>query len=503
MTNNSRNRWRKPFLNGEPDWASAFWVSIERLKRTQLRPGSTYHRQRPFVPAVAMALVWTLVTEWMDPFTLHKYLGYSITIRHLWLALGIVCIWNAWVSLSGFHPRRQGGEINAEIRRIIGASVACGFFLLASNLIRAESGKGLFLGTLLSASLLITGGTWLFFTYLVAARLLPRISKSRNVLVVGTGPRAKRLRSRLRFFGEHYEIYGCIDDQYLGANKDKDKYLGPLSRLEELLKEQPIEVVVIGLPIRSKYDEIQSVIRSCEKIGVESHHMTDIFDTEIASHQQHSEEPSHFTVLGAMRHARLQQVKWLLDFVGATVLLVLASPIMLIAAIAIRLSSPGPVLFVQQRYGRNRQRFAMFKFRTMVVDAEARQTELETLNEAQGPVFKINRDPRVTRVGSFLRRTSIDELPQLFNVLRGEMSLVGPRPLPLRDVLRFQEPWLLRRFSVKPGLTCLWQVGGRSNTTFDEWIRQDLEYIDAWSLSLDMRILLKTVPAVIKGSGAM
>lgn len=498
-----RKRWRKPFLDGEPDYISAFSVSVERLKRTQLRPGSAYCRQRPFVPIIAMALLWTLVSEWMGPFALHKYLGYVITVRHLWLALGIVCIWNAFVSLPGYHSRPQGSEVNAEIKRIITASVACGFFLYASNVMRMTSSRGVFLGTVLTVALLITGEAWLLFFYIVAARLLPRVSKPRNVLVVGTGPRSTRLRSRLRYFGKRYEVYGCIDDEYLGENERDDKYLGALSRLEHLLKEHPIEVVVIGLPFRSKYDDIQTVIRTCEKVGVESHHMTDIFHTEIASAQEHSEEPSQFIVLGSIRHLRLQKVKSALDFAGAFFLLVLCAPVMIAAAIAIRLSGPGPVLFVQQRYGYHRQRFAMFKFRTMTRDAEVRQAELEEMNEAQGPVFKISRDPRVTKVGSFLRRTSIDELPQLFNVLRGEMSLVGPRPLPTRDVSRFQEPWLLRRFSVKPGLTCLWQVGGRSNTSFDEWIRQDLEYIDTWSLALDMRILFKTIPSVVKGSGAM
>ena len=144
----------------------------------------------------------------------------------------------------------------------------------------------------------------------------------------------------------------------------------------------------------------------------------------------------------------------------------------------------------------------MFKFRSMVVNAEKQQANLEKQNEAEGPVFKMKSDPRVTEVGAFLRRTSIDELPQLFNVLRGEMSLVGPRPLPLRDVSRFEESWLLRRFSVRPGLTCLWQVNGRSNTSFEYWIKQDLLYIDGWSLALDFKILIQTVPAVLRGSGA-
>ena len=192
-----------------------------------------------------------------------------------------------------------------------------------------------------------------------------------------------------------------------------------------------------------------------------------------------------------------------MDVAGATALLILLSPLMLLVALLVKLTSPGPVFFVQERLGLHKRRFPMFKFRTMVVDAEERQEELESLNEAGGPVFKLRNDPRVTPLGRWLRKTSLDELPQIFNVLLGELSLVGPRPLPLRDFERFDEFWFNRRFSVKPGLTCIWQVSGRSQTSFDRWIRQDLEYIDNWSLALDLKLLLKTIPAVLRGTGAM
>jgi lipopolysaccharide/colanic/teichoic acid biosynthesis glycosyltransferase len=168
----------------------------------------------------------------------------------------------------------------------------------------------------------------------------------------------------------------------------------------------------------------------------------------------------------------------------------------------IRLDSPGPIFFYQERVGLNKRRFRLVKFRTMFDGANQQQQQLEHLNEADGPVFKIRSDPRVTRLGKLLRRYSIDELPQLFNVLKQDMSLVGPRPLPVRDVERIDKQGHKRRFSVKPGITCLWQVNGRSDVSFDHWVRLDLEYIDSWSLGLDMRILLKTIPAVVKGSGA-
>jgi lipopolysaccharide/colanic/teichoic acid biosynthesis glycosyltransferase len=183
-------------------------------------------------------------------------------------------------------------------------------------------------------------------------------------------------------------------------------------------------------------------------------------------------------------------------------LLVLLSPLFLIVAILIKLDSRGAVFFVQERIGLSKRKFRMYKFRTMVDDAETIQATLEKLNEASGPVFKIKHDPRITRVGKVLRRASIDELPQLFNVLIGGMSLVGPRPLPVRDYQGLERNWHRRRFSVRPGITCLWQVNGRSSVHFEKWMELDMQYIDHWSLWLDLKILAKTMPAVLKGTGA-
>jgi len=181
---------------------------------------------------------------------------------------------------------------------------------------------------------------------------------------------------------------------------------------------------------------------------------------------------------------------------------VILSPLMVAIAIAIKLTSPGPIIYAQTRHGLRRRHFRMLKFRTMVANAENLQRMYESQNEATGPVFKIRKDPRVTRLGAFLRKSSLDELPQLINVLKGNMSLVGPRPLPTRDVSQFSEAWLLRRFSVPQGLTCLWQISGRSELGFDDWVALDLQYIDQWSLSLDLRILIRTIPAVLSGTGA-
>jgi lipopolysaccharide/colanic/teichoic acid biosynthesis glycosyltransferase len=183
-------------------------------------------------------------------------------------------------------------------------------------------------------------------------------------------------------------------------------------------------------------------------------------------------------------------------------LIFLLMPLLAAVALLIRLTSNGPVLFRQERLGLNKRRFQIYKFRTMVADAEERMAELEQYNEASGPVFKIKNDPRITPLGKILRRTSIDELPQLFNVLKGDMSMVGPRPLPVRDYEGFSEDWQRRRFSIQPGLTCLWQINGRSSIGFDDWMKLDIQYMDEWSLWLDVKILARTIPAVLKGSGA-
>jgi exopolysaccharide biosynthesis polyprenyl glycosylphosphotransferase len=194
-------------------------------------------------------------------------------------------------------------------------------------------------------------------------------------------------------------------------------------------------------------------------------------------------------------------VKRAIDIVGSIILLILVAPLMLVVILAIRIDSPGPAVFRHRRVGRSGQEFRIYKFRSMIQGAEELQSELEPLNEADGPLFKIRDDPRLTRVGRFLRRTSIDELPQLFNILRGEMSLVGPRPGTPEEVEKY-EPWQRERLSIWPGLTGLWQVSGRSNVPFAEMCQLDIYYIENWSLSLDLRILLRTIPYVIFRHGA-
>jgi exopolysaccharide biosynthesis polyprenyl glycosylphosphotransferase len=331
----------------------------------------------------------------------------------------------------------------------------------------------------------------------------PEAERPRDALIVGSGPRGQRLELELRTSGaEEYNVVGFVDSaDQRPANGGPGALLGSLEQVESILMHSAIDEVLITLPIKSRYAEIQSVLESCARIGVPARYLADLFDPIKGRASHEGNRPSLVMTPPAPRGWKMV-TKRTVDLLGASTALIILAPLLLVAAAAIKLTSPGPVLFSQERYGLNRRRFRMYKLRTMVADAEALQVTLESRNEASGPVFKIREDPRITPMGRFLRRTSLDEIPQLLNVLRGEMSLVGPRPLPLRDVHRFTEAALMRRFSIRPGVTCLWQIGGRSNLGFDDWIRLDLKYIDEWTMALDLQILLKTVPAVMRGTGA-
>jgi len=276
-----------------------------------------------------------------------------------------------------------------------------------------------------------------------------------------------------------------------------------ISELQALIDREPVDEVLIALP-REKYSHlVESIVGLCEEQGIIVRVQTAMFNLKIARWQSDELDGRPFVTIQSGPSSRWNLIaKRLIDVCGSAVLLVGMAPILAIVALLIKLGSPGPVVFSQDRVGLNRRRFRLYKFRTMTDGADELQHRLEDLNEADGPVFKIRNDPRITRVGKFLRRFSIDELPQLFNVLKGDMSLVGPRPLPVRDVERINARSHKRRFSMKPGVTCLWQVNGRSDVSFDDWAVMDLEYIDKWSLALDLRILLQTVPTVLKGSGA-
>jgi exopolysaccharide biosynthesis polyprenyl glycosylphosphotransferase len=315
----------------------------------------------------------------------------------------------------------------------------------------------------------------------------------RRVILVGTAAETASLAASLR-----EDTPGRVE---VLARFDLTE--SPVGRLAELLHEHSANAVILTAR-HTYFEQVERAIQICELEGVEVWLLADFFRTQISQTSADDLLGRPTLVFRAAPEMSWQAVaKQAVDVLGAASLLLLGALPMLVVAAFIRATSRGPVLFVQERCGLNGRPFTMLKFRTMESDAEQRQSELAAFNEMSGPVFKVTNDPRVTPLGRWLRRYSVDELPQLWNVLRGEMSLVGPRPLPVGEVRRFDDPAHRRRLSVKPGLTCLWQIRGRNNvTSFAEWVRLDLEYIDNWSLWLDFKILVRTVPAVLTGTGA-
>lgn len=277
----------------------------------------------------------------------------------------------------------------------------------------------------------------------------------------------------------------------------------PITDLIDALHEHSVNRVIFAGG-HSHLNRLQEAIAACEIEGVEAWLSADFIRTSIARPDFDAFGSRPMLVFRTTPDLSWAlSVKGLMDRVGAFAGLILFSWLFAVIAIGIKLTSPGPVFFRQKRAGKNGKPFTMLKFRSMSTDAEMRQAELAAYNQMQGPVFKIDKDPRVTKFGKFLRKSSFDEFPQLYNVLKGEMSLVGPRPLPIYEVEQFANTAQRRRLSMKPGLTCLWQVTGRNRIqNFDEWVRLDLQYIDNWSLLLDLQILLKTIPTVLFGYGA-
>jgi exopolysaccharide biosynthesis polyprenyl glycosylphosphotransferase len=322
---------------------------------------------------------------------------------------------------------------------------------------------------------------------------LAREQFRRRVVLVGTHQETTRMKAQLNAKSpDEVEVLGEVD-----LNE------APVQKLIDLLHEHGVNGVIFSSK-HVYFEQLETAIRACELEGVEAWLVADFFKTHISRTSFDDFYGWPMLVFSSAPEASWQGVaKQGLDFVGSLFLLiVLAVPLALVALI-IKITSPGPVLFKQRRSGLNGRPFTLYKFRTMVTNAEQLKHELAAMNEMTGPVFKLTNDPRVTPFGRFLRKFSIDEFPQLYNVLRGEMSLVGPRPLPVDEVKRFDDLAHRRRLSVKPGLTCLWQVSGRNEVNqFKDWVRLDLQYIDNWSLWLDLRILVQTVPVVLTGAGA-
>jgi exopolysaccharide biosynthesis polyprenyl glycosylphosphotransferase len=333
----------------------------------------------------------------------------------------------------------------------------------------------------------------------------PSPSTGVRILLIGTGNRAVRAARALRESPRKLIVLGTLDSNRqpeLGARFPEIPWLGGLDKLLDVILDQSIDEIQVALPLRSCFDQVQALQGTCKELGIP-------ITFRLSLHQESGDsslgdEPDQ-VVVTFNRHRSLNQIprfaKRVLDLAVSTISLGLLSPLVVLIALAIRSTSRGPVFFTQPRVGLGRRVFQMVKFRTMVENAEQVRKEVEHLNDARGISFKLFRDPRVTRVGAFLRRTSLDELPQLLNVIRGEMSLVGPRPIPVWVAEQLVEPRYFRRYSVLPGITGLWQVNGRQQD-FDFMAAQDLRYLDVWTFGLDLKILAATIPAVLGGKGA-
>jgi exopolysaccharide biosynthesis polyprenyl glycosylphosphotransferase len=438
----------------------------------------------------------------------------SVSIRNVLLMLAYVAYWHVVLRAFGLY-RASRLAPNAREGRSLGLAVLVGTASVA----------------LFSAKVHLSFASWTFAAgFFVVAfvglaterRLLRRLARHwrgrrlRSVIVVGDGDSALQtaacLARRADLGYRVVDIVGLDPLQAAGAGAVGDTTAlqlrtsagdaTVLERVSALLARHSIDEVFVSVPLDSGQPLLRAIIPLCEEQGVTLRVVSSVADlTHARAHVDVVEGGRVVTISSGPPDSILLSIKRAVDIVVASLALLVSAPVMLLTVLAIWLTPRGPALFVQERVGLSGRRFKFYKFRTMVPDAERLQAGLESLNEAQGPIFKIRKDPRITRIGRLIRRLSIDELPQLFNVLKGDMSIVGPRPLPVRDVTRIDVRAHRRRFSVKPGITCLWQVNGRE-PSFDDWIETDMEYIDNWSLGLDFRIMMRTIPAVLGGRGA-
>lgn len=434
------------------------------------------------------------------------YLSERIKVSNALLGVGLLIAFHLAFAVQGLYLSHRLSTHQEEMKEVARATlISCVALLVASQI-----GKW---PTINLATVLVFG--IVSFGLVAVVRILLRLNLRRlrksgiNVkalLLVGGGARGRRFASQvIQRQDLGYRLLGYIDSDPAFARQSMGgaPWLGTLEDLPLILANEVIDEAAVALPIKSHYTQIESAVGLLEEQGITTHLLSDLFPQKLArAHMAELDGVPIVSLHSVPTFSWRTEAKRLFDLIAGMILLILSMPVLIVAAIAIKLDSEGPIFFVQERVGLNKRRFRMLKFRTMHSNAESRIEELEHLNEKTGPIFKIRNDPRITPVGRWLRKTSVDELPQLINVLLGEMSIVGPRPLSLRDALRMEEAWQKRRFSVKPGLTCLWQVSGRSNLSFEQWMQLDLEYIDRWSLGLDASILIRTIPAIVTARGA-
>ncbi len=460
-----------------------------------------------FLVMMAFAVVFWFFYERQNDLPFGEFLDHKVSFRMVLFIVGFGLSWHILFLFFHLYESKRLSTLKTEIIDLIKATALGSMILVTlSELLLFEMFKGWFVPVFWTVSTLSIIGS-----RLLLRKTLKEIRKSgrnlRNVHIVGTNDRA------IQFAGEiqakpnlGYHLMGFMDDPWEGLRHFRSSgypLVSDLTRVSDFLNQNVVDEVVLALPLSACYQQAARVIEKCEEQGVLVRVLGSIFSPKLAQVRVEDFEGQSVMTLRTGAIGTLDQaLKRAVDFCIIVPIVIMLIPFIGAVALVVKIASPGPVFFVQKRVGLNKRRFSLYKFRTMVVDAEKKLAELEHLNEVNGAAFKLRNDPRITPIGQFLRKSSIDELPQLFNVLKGDMSLVGPRPLPIRDYEAFAYNWHRRRFSVRPGLTCLWQVMGRSRLSFERWMELDMEYIDNWSLALDLKILLKTIPAVVKGSGA-
>ncbi len=438
----------------------------------------------------------------------HHFLDATLRIED---TVGMLILAAGWVGIFDYFIRYKADRLvalNTQVKNLVKATALASFWLMT-------------ICALFSVDSFNILNIMIFFVIVTSAgigsRLLLRLVllsarrsgyNYRFLLIVGANDRAFEVADRIDQKPElGYKIVGFVAENKLTrkeaetrpANK---KILGILGNFRSILAEERVDEVMVCLPVDSRFSDITMIVQNARDLGIVVRLMPNFADGTLLKNM-YVEEFEDDYVVTLFRERLLMQLlmKRLIDAFVSLAVLIVFLPMMLIVAIVIKLTSPGPVFFSQNRVGMNQRQFRLYKFRSMVADAEARKGEIQHLNERDGPAFKIENDPRTTAIGRFIRKLSIDELPQLLNVLNGEMSLVGPRPPLPEEVKRYE--WLFRkRLSVKPGITCIWQISGRNSVSFEDWMEMDHEYIENWSLLLDLKILLKTVPAVLFGKGA-
>lgn len=441
-----------------------------------------------------------------------EYGGLTPDYNYQFILIVALATFHISLRLFGCYDKFRDLQVSSIIARVVKASLTGAAGVVFITYLLHMDGISRLLLALFTMNVFIFLASFKTFLFHVLAYNRKRNYNTRSILVIGSRQRAVDfIKAVLRKPESGYKILGCLETvgqkNVVGNTVFKSvKVIGTLESYRDLLQQTTVDEIVFGIPLK-KITDVHKYIFYAESMGINIKIVPD-YQIDKIRYLPKTATTSLYNFMG-MPTLSLSSlptkgtellIKSVIDYLGAAVGLLLLSPLLLLIALLIKLSSRGPVVFSQKRCGVNGRIFDIYKFRTMVVNAEELKQQLTEDNEVDGPVFKIKKDPRITRIGAILRKTSLDELPQLVNVLKGEMSLVGPRP-PVPDEVSQYEVWQRRRLSMKPGLTCIWQVSGRNDVSFEQWMNMDLEYIDNWSLGLDIKLLLKTVKEVTVGNG--